>query len=382
MLDCQREKFYLPEEQAYLNCAYMSPLLKTVDAIGKTAIEGKRLPYLVTGDDFFTPMENLKQCFSKLINNNDADRIAIMPSTSYGISTVTNNIHLQKGDNIIVVDEQFPSNVYPWHVAAAASNAKVITVKAPDGTQRGKIWNERILEAINTNTKVVAIGHTHWADGTKFDLVAIRKRTREVGALLIIDGTQSVGALPFDVAEIQPDALICAGYKWLMGPYSIGVAYFGEYFDGGKPIEENWINRKNSESFADLVNYQNQYKEKAARYSVGEQSNFILVPMLRVAIDQLNEWQPKNIQEYCGSIITDGLNELSNLGYSVEDAAYRGNHLFGIRLPEHINQEKLTAKFAEKNVYVSLRGSAIRVSPHVYDTVGDFEKLVGCFREV
>ncbi len=382
MLDCQREKFYLPNDQAYLNCAYMSPLLKTVDAIGKKSIEGKRLPYLVTGDDFFTPMETLKKSFSELINNNDPDRIAIMPSTSYGISTVTNNIHLKKGDHIILVGEQFPSNVYPWHVAAAASSAEVITVKAPDGAQRGKIWNERILEAINSDTKVVAICHTHWADGTKFNLAAIRKRTREVDALLIIDGTQSIGALPFDVAEIQPDALICAGYKWLMGPYSIGVAYFGEYFDGGKPIEENWINRKNSEMFAELVNYQNQYKEKAGRYSVGEQSNFILVPMLRTAIDQLNAWKAKNIQEYCGNIITDGLNELTNLGYSIEDGAYRGNHLFGIRLPEHINQEKLTAKFAERNVYVSLRGNAIRVSPHVYNTVGDFEKFVGCFREV
>ena len=382
MLDCQREKFYLPENQAYLNCAYMSPLLKAVDAIGKKAIEAKRLPYLISGDDFFTPMEHLKKSFSQLINNHDRDRIAIMPSTSYGISTVTNNINLQKGDNIIVVDEQFPSNVYPWHVAAANANAAMITVKAPTGLERGKIWNERILEAINTDTKVVAIGHTHWADGTKFDLAAIRKRSREVGALLIIDGTQSVGALPFDVTKIQPDALICAGYKWLMGPYSIGVAYFGAYFDGGKPIEENWINRKNSESFADLVNYQNQYKKKAGRYSVGEQSNFILVPMLRTAINQLNEWQPENIQQYCGSLITDGLNELTNLGYTVEDAAYRGNHLFGIRLPDHINQEKLTAKFAQKNVYVSLRGSAIRVSPHVYNTASDFEKLVACFEDI
>ena len=99
---------------------------------------------------------------------------------------------------------------------------------------RGKEWNERILNSIDTKTKLVSLGHVHWADGTLFQLTDIRKRTKEVGALLVIDGTQSVGALPFDVDVIQPDALICGGYKWLMGPYSLGYAYYGEYFDQGE----------------------------------------------------------------------------------------------------------------------------------------------------
>ena len=107
------------------------------------------------------------------------------------------------------------------------------------------------------------MSHIHWADGTLFDLKAIRQRTRDVGALLIIDGTQSIGALPFDIQEIQPDALICAGYKWLMGPYSLGLAYLGEFFDEGIPIEENWKNRHNSHHFARLVNYEDKYQPHA-----------------------------------------------------------------------------------------------------------------------
>ena len=80
------------------------------------------------------------------------------------------------------------------------------------------------LAAIDDQTAAVSIGQVHWVNGTKYDLTSIRQKTRAVGAALIIDGTQSIGALPFDVQEVQPDALVVAGYKWLMGPYSIGMA--------------------------------------------------------------------------------------------------------------------------------------------------------------
>ncbi len=174
------------------------------------------------------------------------------------------------------------------------NKAQLKTISPPENlADRGKIWNERIVEAIDRNTRLVALGNVHWADGTKFNLLEIRKRTRDVGALLVIDGTQSVGALPFDVSKIQPDALVCAGYKWLLGPYAIGIAYYGEYFDDGKPIEENWINRKLSEDFTALVNYKSEYQPGALRYEVGERSNFILVPMMTAALKQINRWKPE-----------------------------------------------------------------------------------------
>jgi len=123
----------------------------------------------------------------------------------------------------------------------------------------------------------------HWTDGTRFDLVAIGRAARRVGAAFVVDGTQSVGALPFDVREIQPDALVCAGYKWLLGPYAMGAAYFGPRYDAGDPIEENWITRRGSDDFQRLVAYQDEYAPGAIRYDVGERSNFILLPMFIAA---------------------------------------------------------------------------------------------------
>ena len=195
------------------------------------------------------------------------------------MANVAINVKISRGEKIIVAAEQFPSNYYPWQRLCLETGATIDVIEPPkDLLQRGAIWNEETLSAIDNNTKAVAIGNVHWADGTLFHLDQIRKRTRDVGALLIIDGTQSVGVLPFDIKKIQPDALVCAGYKWLLGPYSIGVAYYGEYFDEGKPIEDSWLNRMDSEDFSRLINYQASYQAGALRYDVGRQSQFCISP--------------------------------------------------------------------------------------------------------
>ena len=377
MINTQKSLFSLPEDITYINCAYMSPMLKSVELAGQQAIITKRAPHQITAEDFFTDTEKLRIAFAKLINTSDSKRIVSIPSVSYGIATVVNNISLERGDEIIVTDKQFPSNYYAWEKAAGRTGAILKTITPSSELQnRSKQWNENILNAITSKTKVVAIAHVHWADGTLFDLMAIRQATQAVGALLIIDGTQSVGSLPFDVQRIQPDALICAGYKWLMGPYGIGVAYYGEYFDNGNPIEENWINRKESENFANLVNYQPEYQSGSLRYGVGEQSNFILIPMMIAAINQLNQWQPKNIQQYCEAISNHSIKSLREAGFHIEEDAYRGNHLFGIRIPAHLDINTINQKLKAAHVYVSIRGNAIRVAPHLYNDSNDFEKLL------
>jgi selenocysteine lyase/cysteine desulfurase len=207
-------------------------------------------------------------------------------------------------------------------------------------------------------------------------LKEIRTRTRNVNAWLAIDGTQSVGALPFNVEEIQPEALVCAGYKWLMGPYSIGLAYYGPALDDGKPVEENWINRNESENFANLVNYNDRYQPGALRYEVGEHSNFILVPMMLAAVKQLNTWGVDNIQNYCRELTSNGIVKLREEGFQIDDENGRASHLFGIRLGGNHNMKDIQSVLQNKNILVSYRGSSIRVSPNVYNSQTEFDFFV------
>jgi selenocysteine lyase/cysteine desulfurase len=376
MLTSKRSQFTIPPSVTYLNCAYMSPLLKIVEKAGVKGLRAKRNPVDIPPQAFFADTELLRPVFAKLINAQDPKRIVTVPSISYGMATVAKNLGIKKDQQIIVAAEQFPSNYYPWQSLCAETGASIKSVAPPeDSANRGKRWNEKILEAINANTRAVAIGNVHWADGTRFDLEAIRKRTKDVGALLIVDGSQSVGALPFDVQRVNPDALICAGYKWLMGPYSIGLAYYGEYFDHGNPVEENWMNRLRAEDFSSLVNYQTNYQPGSLRFEVGEHSNFIAVPMLIKSVEQLNKWGVDRIQEYCKTISAESITQLKEKGFIIEDDAYRGAHLFGVRLPKGIDLEKVKASLLRHKIYVSVRGNSIRVSPNVYNTEKDLQRF-------
>lgn len=376
-MNCKKTEFNLDPSITYLNCAYMSPLLQVVEEAGIKGIKNKRNPNNIPGSDFFREADELRAEFAKLINSDEPNRNVIIPSASYGMANVAKNLSLDSGDNIILVGEQFPSNVYPWMEIADRAGAEIITVSPPEVlTDRGKVWNQNILNAINTKTKLVACGHIHWADGTIFNLKAIRERTSEVGAWLAIDGTQSVGALPFDVQEFKPDALVVAGYKSLMGPYSIGMAYYGPVFDNGVPVEQNWINRFESENFANLVNYNENYQPGALRYEVGEHSNFILVPMLLEAIKKLNEWDPNNIQEYLMDLVEEPINQLRKSGFIIEETQYRASNLFGVRLGENHNMEKLKSALENERIFVSYRGDAIRISPNVYNDSDDLATLV------
>jgi selenocysteine lyase/cysteine desulfurase len=190
--------------------------------------------------DFFEQSSEIRSRFARLVNAERPERVAILPAASYGIAVAARNTPVQKGQNVVLTYEQFPGNVYAWRRLVRESGAEIRAVRPPKtgtGESKGRGWSQRILEAIDDDTAVVTLGHVHWTDGTLFDLRAIGERAREVGAAFVVDGTQSVGALPFDVAEVRPDALICAAYKWLLGPYSVALGYFGPRYDDGVPLE-------------------------------------------------------------------------------------------------------------------------------------------------
>ena len=232
MLTCQKHLFSLPESVHYLNCATMSPLSKSVEEAGVQGLRRKSQPYEITQEHFFDTAETVKQRFAQLINCPDAGRIAIMPSVSYGMAIVAKNLsrknQITSLHKVIVVGEEFPSGVYAWDELVAEQNLRLDTITAPDILEnRGQIWNEILLDVIDEHTLAVCVSPTHWADGTLFDLLKIREKCTQYGALLVIDGTQHVGAFEFDVELIKPDFMVCGVYKWLLGPYSSALAYCG-----------------------------------------------------------------------------------------------------------------------------------------------------------
>lgn len=358
----------------------MGPLSEAVVQAGIAGMRRKCVPSTIRPRDFYGDGERVRPLFARLLGAPDPLRVAIIPAVSYGIATVARNTVVHAGQSIVLLEEQFPSNVHAWRRLADRENLTVRVIAAPDSERRGQEWSAAVVDAIDSTTAVVALPHVHWTDGTRFDLETIGVKARAMGAALVIDATQSLGAMPFDFHAIRPDAVVCAGYKWLLGPYSIGLAWYGDRYNDGVPLEESWIAREESEDFRALVLYRDAYQPGALRYDVGEWSNFILLPMLIAALEQLREWSPEAIQAYCAGISREAIDGAMEQGFSVEDEKWRGAHLFGMRAPRGLDIADLQKRLDERGVSVSLRGNAVRVSPHVYNEREDFDALMEVIR--
>lgn len=379
-------QFNLPPDVHFINCATRGPFSKAVEQAGIDAISTFTPSiHQIRPDDFFEGAWGVRALFSQLVNAQDRERIAIIPSVSYGMGIVARNLHRKKGlragQHILLVGDEFPSDVYPWQRVCEELGLVIKTIPMPNAEKVGQVWNEQILATISEQTALVIVPQVHWQYGIKFDLVSISQKAKSFGALLAIDATQSLGALAFDVQAVKPDALIAVAYKWLMGPYSMGLAYFGEFFDDGVPLEETWMARRQSNLFNQLTDYQDEYRPKAFRYNVGEHSHFIQMPMLEVALREKLEWTTERIQAHCQSLWQTSTPALEELGVLFEPEAERAHHLMGLRLPAGIDVMKVQQELAARKVIVAARGQGIRVSPHLYNTEEDMAALVAALRQ-
>lgn len=370
LIENQRHRFQIPQDVHYLNCGYMSPLaIEVSDAIAAGA-KLKASPWSYKPADFFSYCEHFRARAAGIMGAR-SDSIAIIPSASYGLATAANNIELKRGQQIVVLADQFPSNLYIWREKAAEVGANIVTVT------RGKnaAWTDAVLDAISDDTAIVAVPNCHWADGRLVDLIAVGAKCREFGAALILDLTQSLGALPIDLEAIQPDFAIAACYKWLMGPYGIGMLYAAPRYHDGKPIEYSWINRAGSEDFARLVDYRDDYQPGARRFDMGEKSNPPLLMGASAAIDMLTGWGVTNIAETLAAKTRGIADAARAIGLSAPSPDIRAPHFLALGFPGDV-PAGLTDRLAAENVFVSLRNRSLRITPHVYNTAEDAEKLI------
>src|SRR6202521_3226800 len=218
MIPCQRHLFDIPDDVAYLNCAYMSPLMKPALEAGTVGLARKAHPWELTPDKFFTGADEFRATAAQLLDC-PGDCIAIVPSASYGIATAARNLPVKKGQSILVLEEQFPSNYYPWQRRAEETGASLKIVAWPVDND----WTAAVLDSLTSDVAIAALPNVQWTSGGRLDLVRIGAACRKLGTALVLDLAQSLGALPFSVGDVRPDFAVAASYKWLLGPYSVGL---------------------------------------------------------------------------------------------------------------------------------------------------------------
>ena len=355
----------------------MSPLMKEVEEAGVRAIGERRSPWTIGADRWFEPAEELRALFAGLIGAGK-DHIALIPSVSYGIAIAKNNIRLSPSQKIIVLDQEYPSNMYAWRELSAESGAVIVTVKR----EGDESWTEAVLKAIDANTGLVAISNCHWTDGSLIQLERVSEKVKEVNARLVIDASQSLGAYPLDVARIQPDFLVTVGYKWLMGPYNLGYLYADpKYLQDGRPIEFSWMVKAGSDDFTRLVDYTEAYKPGARRFDAGEFASFIHIPMATAALAQIKAWGVEHIQATLSGLTDAIAVRAKEMGWEAARREDRVGHMIGLRFGGDAI-DVIRKKLIESNIYISFRGSSMRIAPHLYNDAKDVERLFEALRQI
>jgi len=366
----QRPLFDIPAGIAYFNTAYNSPLLNRSRTALVSASQAKSHPWERPPADFFADAERIRELAATLFGG-DADGYAVVPAASYGLSAAARAIQptLEASDRIVVLDDEFPSNVLPWRRVALETGAVIATVPTPaDGD-----WTTAALAIIAKGARVAALSPCHWTNGARLDLVAIGRACRAAGATLVLDATQALGAMPFEMAAVQPDFLVSAGYKWLLGPYGVGLMYVAPAWRDARPLEETWLARLNAADFTALVDYSDTYMPGARRFDVGEKCTPLL-PAAITALEQLQAWGVSNVARVLGEINDRIASRLEALGFALPPSAQRCPHMIGARLPQGFAGDFVGSLRAHQ-VFISQRGSSVRVAPHLHVTEADVEQL-------
>lgn len=367
----QRDLFAIPDRMAYFNTAYSGPLLReSHDRLIKAA-GAKTQPWTRKVDDFFTDADCIRQLSARVFGATE-DHYAIIPAASYGVKAAAHAIRptLSAGDEILVIADEFPSNILPWRELAAQIGATIVTVPMPESGN----WADAIIARLDKSVKLAALAHYHWTNGGFVDLERIGAACAANGTILVLDVTQSLGAAPLDLTKVKPDFMICPGYKWLLFPYGVGIMYVAERWWDAEPIEGGWLTRANAHDFANLMSYCETFRVGARRFDIGETCTALLSGAI-AALEQIERWTIPAISQSLSAINKQLAERLRAIGFGVSDDASYARHMFGARVPDHFDGDLVT-ELREKNVFVSQRGRSIRFAPHLNVTNDDIDQLL------
>ncbi len=378
ILPSQRHLFDILDDVGYFNCASSSPQLNESQKRLHAGVLSKSYPWERTAQSFFDDAETIRSLSAEIFGG-DADGYAVVPAASYGLSTAARAVepYLEAGDRILVIEGEFPSVLLSWRRTAQETGAILVTVPTPaDGN-----WTQAILENIDARTRVVAVSSCHWTNGAYIDLHLISEACRAAGSILVVDATQTLGAMPFSFAEIQPDFLVAAGYKWLLCPYGFGLLYVSERWRDARPLEETWLARDNARDVTAPTKYSDTYMPGARRFDVGETCTPTILPGAVAALEQIKMWGVENIAASLSVINAKIALHLEQLGCRLPGEGQRCPHMFGARLPETYTGD-LVAGLKSRNIHISQRGDSLRFAPHLHVNEQDVDSLINALSEL
>ncbi len=376
--DWWRSQMPIHREWTYLDHAAVAPLSQPAgDAIRKLATQAETLGDTVW-PQWAANISRMRTQFSELLGAEEDD-LFVVPNTSTGISLVAEGFPWKNGDNVVIPEGEFPSNLFPWlNQQYRGVNVRIVP-------RRGSsVAVDDLIAQVDDRTRIIAASWVGYSSGYRIDIADLVHRAHKKGVLVFLDAIQGLGVHPLDVKKIPVDFLAADGHKWLLGPEGVGIAMIRREHRANMrcPIV-GWNSVRNAHHFSHATF---ELREDAARYEAGS-ANMVGVAGLSASVELflqvLRTLGPSAIEERVLELSSHLAQELVQLGAVVERVASR-HHQSGIvtfNIPGH-EPGAVRERALANRIVLSCRGGSVRASVHAYNNCDDIERLILTLREL
>jgi cysteine desulfurase/selenocysteine lyase len=369
-----RQEWFEIEDATYLNLAAQSPMPKAAHRAVQAAIEWKKNPHHMPDSAYFEVPNRIRASLAKLIGGHP-DEIALTTGASSGMSAVAHGLTWKPGDEVLTAKGEFPLQYTTWKPMEAREGL-VMKVVAP---RERFLSADDFIAAMTPRTRMVSVSMVRFDNAVLLDAAHLAAACHAQGALLLLDVSQCCGAMPLDVAKLGADFLVCAGYKWLLSPYGTGFFWAkNELTANMRPGPFYWAAAEGAENFHSLAFEDPKPAPGARRWDMAETSNYFNFAAMDASLQFVLQFGPETVQAHNRKLIDLLFERLPKdrcVPASPLDSARRGPYgCFTARSPE--KTAELYHKLVKERVITSLREGNIRVSPHLYNSERDIDRLV------
>lgn len=373
-LHAARDAFVRPEHTLYLDFAAQNLRLRSAHASAQAALDAVTRPWEASWDAWAAQAERVRVQAAALFDG-DADGVAFVPSAAYGLALAARALPLHAGEAVLVLDDAFPSNLLPWQQRCREIGARLVAV------HRGTDATASVLEAIERTPalRTVALEHTHWHDGGRLDLDAIADACHARGIALVLDLSQSLGALPARIARWRPAFAVSVGYKWLLGAHGLCVLWASPHWrEHAAPIEAHWSAHCAREDWSFAASRANTPRAGARRFDAGEIVDTLRLSVAEAAFTQLHAWGVGAISARLGALTARLRAHLADAFDMPGDGA---PHFVGLG-PRDATLEACVQALRRERIVCTARHGRLRIAPHLHVDEADIDRLASVLRAV
>ncbi len=368
------------DDAVYLDTAAHAVMPRVAAAAAERAIEANRRPDRVDDATFFEVSDGLRAAIASLIGASPHE-VALTTGASTGLQTLAHHMDWRSGDGIVIAGGDFPLHYAVWKAMEARANGRLTIVEPRDGALRV----DDVCAAIDERTRVVSISHVRFDTGAVIDTERIADACRASGALLVLDVSQSCGAVPTDVRELGADAMVCAGYKWLLGPYGTGFLWVKDrLLDDLLPGPFYWTGQE-ARDFFSLRFDRPEPSRDAKRWDAAESATpFNLnLAALRASIELVARLGPANVLRHGHDLIEALFERLPTHCTAASPLSRNERGAFGsFTAGSPDATAALFHRLLAANFVVSLRQGKIRVAPHLFNSIDQIVMLADDLRRI